>query len=263
MTTATKRDYYDVLGIGRESNGEQVKRAFRMLARTLHPDVSEDSEAKEKFIELTEAYEVLSKSTSRLLYDRFGYRGRGDFAAVAPGPTQVFDLVTRTAEHRRRRSVGEIHITQYEAERGTTRTIEYESDAKCAACVGSGAAAGASSQVCSRCGGRGRTRQGSTLSGDRVLQIETCLKCAGRGRLVSEACGACDGSGRGTLRQQAQVCVPPGAEDGLRLEVDDAPSRTHVVVRVRSLPLDPLLVRCGSALALVVACVFLILLVHF
>jgi molecular chaperone DnaJ len=260
LTTATKRDYYDVLGIGRESNAEQVKRAFRMLARTLHPDVSEDSEANEKFIELTEAYEVLSKSTSRLLYDRFGYCGRGDFAAVAPGPTQLFDLVTRTAE--RRRNVGEIHITEYQAERGTTRTIEYESDATCAACAGSGAAAGASSRMCSRCRGCGRTKQGSTLSGDRLLQIETCLKCAGRGRLVTEACGACNGSGRGTLRHQAEIFVPPRADDGQRLEVDDPPSRLCVVIRVRPLP-DPLFVRCGSALALVVACVFLILLVHF
>jgi molecular chaperone DnaJ len=260
---ATKRDYYEILGIGRESDGEEVKRAFRVLARTLHPDVSEDSRANEKFIELAEAYEVLSKSTSRLLYDRFGYRGRGDFAAVAAGPTPFFDLGTTTAEQGRRRSVGEIHITQYEAERGTTRTFEYESDAMCGVCAGSGAADGASLRSCSRCGGRGRTRQGSTLSGDRLLQIETCFECGGRGRLVSEACGECGGSGRRTVRHEVEICVPPGAEDEQRLELDDAPPRPYAVIRVQSLRSDPLLVRCGAAIAFVVACLFLILLVHF
>ena len=131
---ATKRDYYEVLGIGRESSGEQVKRAFRMRARVLHPDVSDDPAATEKFAELAEAYDVLSKSTSRLLYDRFGYRGRGEFAAVEPATTQLFEFLATTAEHRRRRSVGEIHVTQPEAARGTTRTVVYDDVSTCKTC---------------------------------------------------------------------------------------------------------------------------------
>jgi molecular chaperone DnaJ len=260
---ATKRDYYDVLGIGLGSSGEELKGAFRMRARRLHPDVSDEPDANEKFIELAQAYEVLSNPKSRLLYDRFGYCGGGDFAAVEPGAAHLFDLATKTAEQRRRRNIGEIQITQFQAERGTRRTIQYESDGTCSTCVGSGAAAGASSRTCPRCGGSGRTKAGSTLSGDHLLRIETCSECTGRGRLVSNVCRACDGSGRASLRHRARVSVPPGVEDGQRLELDEGPPRSYVVVRLRPLPSDPLLVRCGSAIGLVVACVFLIVLIHF
>jgi molecular chaperone DnaJ len=257
-TKRDKRDYYEVLGIGRESSGDQVKRAFRTRARVLHPDVSDDPEANDKFAELAEAYDVLSKSTSRLLYDRFGYRGRGEFAAVEPATQQLFDFLETTSEHRRRRSVGEVQLTHYEAQRGATRVVTYNAVETCGACEGTGAAVGASSRPCVDCRGRGRTRQGSTMAGDRVLQIDTCLKCGGTGRTVSESCPACDGNGRSTRRVRTEIAVPPGTVDGQRIVVADSPSPLYVVLRVKTLP-DTILIRRRALVGLVVACLFLLL----
>jgi molecular chaperone DnaJ len=256
---ATKRDYYDVLGISRDSDEEEVRRAFRTLARSLHPDVSDDSEANEKFIELAEAYEVLSKSNTRFLYDRFGYRGGGKFAEVESGPSALFDyLLGSTAT--RRANVGELRITEFQAERGTTRRLEYELEVACERCEGSGAAALGSTRTCPGCRGSGRIRQGSTLSGDRVLRIETCDECLGRGRLIIDACKACGGAGRQTERHRSQITVPAGARDGQSLEVDEGKPSPYVVVRVQAVPAASHLVRYAAAVALVVACVFLILL---
>lgn len=257
---ATKRDYYDVLGIGRESNDEQVKRAFRMRARVLHPDVSDDPDATEKFAELAEAYDVLSKSRSRLLYDRFGYRGRGEFAAVEPGAAQLFEFLASTAEARRRRAVGELHITQFEARRGVVRRLEYDAVARCERCEGSGAAPGSSPRLCSRCGGHGRTRHGSTMAGDRVLQIDTCLKCGGCGRTVSDPCRTCDGSGRSSSRTETDVTVPPGAVDGQRVDISRADS-LYAVVRI-SMVGDNIRIRFGATVGLVVAVLFLALVIR-
>jgi len=258
---ATKRDYYDVLGISRDSGEEEVRRAFRTLARTLHPDVSEDSEANEKFIELAEAYEVLSKSNTRFLYDRFGYRGGGTFGDIETGPTALFDyLLGSTAS--RRVNVGDLRITHFQAERGTTRPLEYETDVTCQTCTGSGAAASGSARTCARCRGSGRLRQGSTLSGDRVLKIETCGECSGRGRLITDPCKSCGGAGQLTESHRIQVTVPAGVRDGQSLEVGDGRPSSYVVVRVQSVPEALHLLRYAAAVALVVACVFLILLVQ-
>ena len=258
---ATKRDYYDVLGISRDSGEEEVRRAFRTLARTMHPDVSNDSEANEKFIELAEAYEVLSKSNTRFLYDRFGYRGGGKFAEVDSGPTALFDyLLGSTAA--RRANVGDLRITHFQAERGATRPLEYETEVTCEPCAGSGAAAIGSARTCPRCRGSGRVRQGSTLSGDRVLKIESCDDCSGRGRLITDACRACGGAGRRTQTHRTRITVPPGARDGQSLEVDDGEPSTYVVVRVEPIPAASHLVRYAAAAALLAACVFLILLVQ-
>jgi molecular chaperone DnaJ len=254
---ATKRDYYEVLGIGRGSDGAEVKRAFRIRARVMHPDVSDDPEANEKFAELAEAYDVLSKSTSRLLYDRFGYRGRGEFAAVEPRTEQLFDFLEATAQPARRRPGGEVHVTEQEAERGARKTIEYKVVGACGACDGSGAAAGSEVRRCTRCGGRGRTRHGSTLAGDHMLQIDTCLKCGGRGTIVSSPCRSCDGSGRSAMRKRAEIVIPARAAEGQRVVVGDGDS-TYVVLRIRMLR-DAAMIRYGSLAGLLTACLFLVL----
>src|SRR3954471_6992490 len=256
---ATKRDYYDVLGISRDSGDEEVRRAFRTLARTMHPDVSDDSEAKEKFIELAEAYEVLSKSNTRFLYDRFGYRGGGKFAEVESGPAALFDYLLGSPAARRP-NAGELCVTQYQAERGTTRRLVYETEVGCDPCGGSGVAPSGSARTCPRCSGSGRLRQGSALSGDRVLKIETCGDCSGRGRLITDACSACGGAGRRAQRHRTQITVPAGTHDGQSLAVNDDEPSPYVVVQVQPVPAVSPLVRYAAALALVAACVFLILL---
>jgi molecular chaperone DnaJ len=250
MTTAP--DYYAVLGVPRDADEESIKKAFRSQARTLHPDVSDDPAAPEKFRLLTEAYGVLSKSSTRLLYDHFGYRGRGNGWFTPDGARAAGDFLRR-----RTPPVAEVLVDEFEADRGVRRKVRWTRSQPCAACDGEGAAPGAILMTCPGCEGTGRRRVESSLSaGERLLQIEDCPTCSGRGTLASEPCRVCDGEGVNTSRESAEVVVPPGATDGVRLPVG-AGSRDVVVVRVLAAPRDRPLVRYVALLGLVVALVFL------
>jgi molecular chaperone DnaJ len=252
--TAT-RDYYEILGVAREADAGTIKRAFRSRARALHPDVSDAPDAAEKFGELSRAYGVLSKPSTRLLYDHFGYRGRGNGWFTPQG--------RRTARVRRRATpVAEVVVDELEVKRGVRRTVRWERKCRCAACGGAGAAPGAIAIGCPGCAGTGRRRLEAALSeGERLIQLESCRDCAGRGRLVSQRCSSCDGAGERTLRETDQVYVPPGAADGDRLRVQGDVAR-EVVLRVRVATLDQPAVRLVAALGLAVAVVFLILLLR-
>jgi molecular chaperone DnaJ len=246
------RDYYEVLGVSRDANAETIKRAFRAQARSLHPDVSEDPGAAEKFRELSEAYSVLSKSSTRLLYDHFGYRGRGNGWFSPEGARAASDFLRR-----RRPPVAEVLVDEFEAERGVRRKVRWLRNEPCEACEGEGAAPGAMSMTCPGCEGTGRRRVESLLSdGERLLQIEDCPTCGGRGRLVSEPCPGCGGDGVITLHESADVYVPAGAADGERLSVQNGRPR-DVVVRVLAAPPDYAILRYVAVLGLLVALVFL------
>jgi DnaJ domain/DnaJ central domain len=252
------RDYYEVLGVSRDADGETIKRAFRAAARALHPDVSEDPGAAEKFNELSEAYSVLSKSSTRLLYDRFGYRGRGNGWFSPEGAKAARDFLRR-----RNPPVAEILLDEYEAARGARRRVQWQRRGLCAACSGSGAAPGAISMVCPACEGTGRTRtEGSLSEGGRLLQIGECPTCAGQGRLLSESCSACGGDGLTSFEERAEVYVPAGTADGDRLPVQDESSRDVVVVRILAAPADHAFVRYVAVAGLAVALVFLWLLLR-
>jgi DnaJ domain/DnaJ central domain len=254
--TTTTPDYYAVLGVPRDADEETIKKAFRTQARSLHPDVSEDPAAPEKFRRLTEAYGVLSKPTTRLLYDHFGFRGRGNGWFTPEGARAAKDFLRR-----RTPPVAEVLVDEFEAERGVRRRVRWTRSEPCQACGGDGAAPGAISMTCPACVGTGRRRLESELAaGERLLQIDECPTCSGRGSLASEPCPACDGDGVDISRESAEVVVPPGTVDGERLQLGD--DSKDVVVRVLAAPADRPLVRYVALLGLCVAVAFLWLLLR-
>ncbi|MDP9308930.1 MAG: DnaJ domain-containing protein [Actinomycetota bacterium] len=241
-----------MLGVARDADPETIKKAFRAQARSLHPDVSNDPGASGKFRELTEAYAVLSKSSARLLYDRFGYRGRGNGWFTPEGARVATDFLRR-----RTPPVAEVLVDEFEAKRGVRRKARWTSSEPCVACGGDGAAPGAISMTCPACTGAGRRRvAGSLAAGERLLQIEDCPTCSGRGTLASDPCERCEGSGVTTTPESAEVLVPPGVADGERVPLREG-SREVVAVRVLAAPADYAVVRYVALLGLVVAFVFL------
>ena len=237
-------DYYDVLGVPRGADAAEIKRAFRAKARLLHPDVSDDPDAEERFRELADAYAALSKPASRILYDHFGYRGRG---AWTGSPAQgLFDLWERS----RRRGAGdvELELSFYEAALGGRRSVRYPTRSACPSCA---------TGPCTACDGRG-TRRESLEDGDvRVLQLVTCEACGGTGRVAGD-CEECGGSGEVEAEREVEVTIPSGVEDGARVPLGD--DGEHVVIHVRPQPRDPAVLRFAAALGLVAALGFLVFL---
>ena len=233
------RDYYEVLGVSREADEEAIRRAFRSLARRLHPDISEVPDAEHRFRELTAAYGVLSKPSARFLYDRFGYRGRGN-GGFGSRPS------------RGARILAEIEIDDFEARRGTRREVRLAGEEECGVCGGGGAAPGTRAQECDTCGGSGRVRVSSDLRVGEWLQIEQCSECNGVGRVYAQPCPECQGLGRLAEERLVRIRVPPGVEDGTRLRVLGEPENNHLLVRVRPLR-DSRLVRWAATALLVCA----------
>jgi len=266
MQTA-RTDYYEVLGVPRTADEDAIKRAFRARARELHPDVSTDPDAEEKFREASEAYGVLSKPATKLLYDHFGFRGRGNgwFGSPGRGSSGTFpeDLLGRFFHPGRRRrgeAVAEVQLDPYEAEHGLTRKIEFAVRETCTACGGDGGAPGALRSTCPACGGSGRRTETSNLDEARLLQIEPCAHCSGRGRLVSEPCGRCKGSGWIQVVRRVELKIPAGVQDGERLELDGgAPDADFfAVVRIRRFRHDSPLIRGAALLGFAAAAAFLV-----
>src|SRR5919202_464843 len=214
------RDYYDVLGVERDADGDTIKRAFRARARELHPDVSADPGAADSFAELSKAYGVLSKPSSRRLYDNFGYGGRGN-GWFAPDAARGARRVVR----RPVRPVAEVLVDELEAQRGVRRKVRWERAERCSACAG-----------------------------ERLIQIDDCPDCRGRGRVFTAACAACGGAGAHIVRESGEVQVPPGAADGDLLQLQDL--ARFVTGRVRAAPPDRVAARF---LALTGLCVALVL----
>jgi molecular chaperone DnaJ len=247
---AVKRDYYEVLGLARDADGDTIKRTFHSLARDWHPDVADAPDAESRFRELAEAYAVLSKREARLLYDRYGYRGRGN---------QGFDEAlweARPAVAARGENVHVgIELKSFEATDGTRRIVSYEAVARCKACMGRGAV-GLPDPDCDYCGGTGRKRTVSSLEVANLLQIERCPAC------IAEPCSPCGGEGTVSAQRKIRLLVPPGIQDGAQLRVggdgNDAGSGSipgDLLVRVKVLPppRDPRFVRHAALVLLVVA----------
>ncbi|MGB2952938.1 MAG: DnaJ domain-containing protein [Gaiellaceae bacterium] len=256
MQTAARRDYYEVLDLPRDATAEAIKRAYRSRARELHPDVSQEPDAEAKFAELNEAYSVLSRSTSRLLYDHFGYRGRGHgWFDERTGPGDLLGLIL-SGGRRRTEAVAEVELDAAEARRGVVRSVEYWHGEPCPECGGQGAAPGAAVTVCPDCDGSGRRRVDDQFAGARLLQLGACPECGGRGQLVSELCPRCDGGGRIGTTRSARVRIPAGVVSGDEVPLGDGDA--VVLVRVRAGMRDSTLVR-GLALAgFLVAVAFLV-----
>src|SRR5438874_330316 len=230
---ATTRDYYEVLGVTRGADEGEIKRAFRGLARELHPDVSEAPDAQERFREVVEAYEVLSKRETRELYDRFGHAGlRGggftptqfDFGSLndlfaAFFGDDLFGVGGRTSRSRGADLGVQVEIELVEAASGTKREIPFSVAVSCGTCGGSGAAPGTSPVACGTCGGAGRLQRVSRSAFGEFVRTQTCPACRGAGQQIEEPCSGCQGDGRTVDERKLEVEIPPGIHDGQQIRI--------------------------------------------
>jgi molecular chaperone DnaJ len=232
MATA-ERDYYELLGVARDADADEIKRAFRRLARELHPDVSEAPDAEHRFREVVEAYEVLSNSERRELYDRFGHAGlrSGGFQPSAFDLGSLSDLFSaffgddlfgvggRPGRGRGADVAARVEITLAEVASGTKREVPFGVAVQCGHCGGSGAEPDTPIRSCPACGGSGRIRQVSRSVFGEFVRTGTCPTCGGSGKLVEHPCKRCQGGGRVIEERTLEVDIPPGIHDGQRIRL--------------------------------------------
>lgn len=232
-----KRDYYEVLGVSRNASQDEIKQAFRRLARKYHPDVSQEPDAEERFKEINEAYGVLSDPEKRARYDRFGHSGLGDSAGGFRDYTVDFsDLfeelfgafgfggmgggARRTRMPRRGRDLQmAVSLTFEEAVFGTQKEITFEREETCSRCNGDGAEPGHPPATCQTCGGRGAVRQVRNTIFGQMVQETTCPSCNGTGRVVTHRCSTCGGSGLERRKVTKKVSIPAGVSDGMQIRL--------------------------------------------
>jgi molecular chaperone DnaJ len=231
--TMSKRDYYEVLGVGRDADDAALKSAFRKLAMQHHPDKNPgNKEAELKFKELNEAYQVLSDPQKRQAYNQFGHRAfeNGGGGGGPGGPefgdfmSDIFDQFFGGGGGRQRGQGGRergadlrynLEISLEEAFQGKAATIRVPSSITCETCTGTGAKPGTKPKQCQTCGGYGRVR-----ASQGFFSIErTCPTCQGRGEVIDDPCRACGGAGRVTREKNLSVNVPAGVEDGTRIRL--------------------------------------------
>jgi molecular chaperone DnaJ len=262
----TDRDYYDLLGVARDADDATIKKAFRRLAHQLHPDVSEEPDAEARFREVTEAYEVLSNTETRALYDRYGHAGLrsggfqpthfdvgglGDLFAAFFGD-DIFGAA-RSGGRRRGSDAGvEVEIELADASRGITVPITVELAVACAVCGGDGVEPGTQPTRCPRCDGSGHLQVVSRTVFGEFVRTQQCADCRGRGIRIDHPCHGCDGAGRVLEQQDLQVEIPAGIHDGQRIRMSghghagaDGGLAGDVYVLVHVKP-DPRFVREGN-----------------
>ncbi len=231
-----KKDYYEILGVGRNAPQEDIKKAFRQLARKYHPDVNRESGAEEKFKDINEAFQILSDPEKRAQYDRLGAEGAGSAGFGAAGFEEFFsgfgfeDIFGGFRERAALRY--DLEIALEDAFRGTSVNIEIPILSGCGSCGGTGAKDGAL-KICADCGGTGSIRkmQGSVFA--RIFNIGMCGKCMGKGKVAAKPCGACKGRGKIRESKKAEIEIPKGIEDGQALRIDCGGEDLYVVVRIK------------------------------
>jgi molecular chaperone DnaJ len=257
-TMSGKRDYYEILGVAREANEEEIKRAYRKLALQFHPDRNPgDAEAETRFKEAAEAYDVLQDAEKRERYNRYGHAGLAgtpmhqftDVESIFDMFGDMFGLGDIFGGGRRRRGprAGRhlevaIELDLIEAAKGVTKSIEIDRAERCGECSGSGMKKGSRPTTCSRCKGRGVVIQGQSF-----FQIQTtCPGCGGRGEVISDPCPSCRGQGRVHAKRRIEVTIPAGVDTGNRIRLagegetgDEGAPRgdLYCLLRVRAHPL--------------------------
>jgi len=230
-TTSTPRDPYDVLGVKRDASEQQIKKAFRQLARELHPDVNaHDPDAEEKFKEAAEAYEILSDAERRATYDRYGHEGlrSGGYAPNFDGFGSIGDLFDAffgggAAGRSGPVSGGDIAVAVemnlVEAAHGASMEVSFEAVERCEHCHGNGAEPGTPIETCERCGGAGQLQASTRTPFGQMVRTVVCDVCHGDGRVPTEPCRECRGRGRRASSRTLEVEVPAGIADGQRIRL--------------------------------------------
>ncbi len=236
---ADKRDYYDVLGLGKSASADEIKKAYRKLARQYHPDHNPDNaEAEAKFKEVSEAYEVLSDGDKKARYDQYGHAGvdpsygggaggfSGGFGGFGGDVGDIFDSIfggafgggSRQVNPNAPRQGGDINrrmnIDFMDACMGKEFEIKIDRLERCDECGGSGAKKGTSPQTCSECRGAGQVRVAQRTPFGNISTTRTCTSCGGRGKTIAEPCSKCRGEGRVRVTRNVTVDLPAGIDDG-------------------------------------------------
>ncbi len=237
---ADKRDYYEVLGVDRSASEEEIKKAYRKLAKKYHPDMNPgDKEAEAKFKEATEAYSVLSDEEKRQQYDQFGHAafenggaGYGGFDFNGADMNDIFGDIfgdffgggRRAANNGPQRGASlraTVHLTFEEAVFGCTKELELTLKDECTTCGGTGAKPGTSPETCSKCHGTGQIRRAQQSFFGMVQNIETCPDCMGSGKIIKDKCPDCHGTGYVANRKKIEVAVPAGIDNGQTIRIRD------------------------------------------
>jgi molecular chaperone DnaJ len=230
------RDYYEVLGVSREASETEVKKAFRRLARELHPDVNQEPDAEERFKEAAEAYEVLSDAERRRTYDAYGHEGlrSGGFDPGAGFGGSIDDLFQSIFGGAgfgfggRRGPAGggdigvAVEVELAEVATGARREVTYDVVASCEHCHGNGAEPGTPITTCERCGGSGELRAVTRTPFGQMVRSTVCDVCGGAGKIPQTPCEVCGGSGRTRQSRTSAIDVPAGIEDGQRMRITGA-----------------------------------------
>ena len=251
-----EQDYYELLGVGREASEQEIKKAFRRVARELHPDVNtHDPEAEEKFKQAAEAYEVLSDPMRRQTYDAFGRDGlrSGGWAPRSSGFGSIDDIFQaffgagdpfgfgRSGPASGGDIGASIELTLAEVAEGVTRKLSFDAVMRCEHCRGNGAEPGTPIRTCERCGGKGQVRYVSQSAFGQMVRAAACEDCQGDGKVAETPCSECNGSGRRAGLRRFDVEVPAGIADGQRIRIPGAghagdpggqPGDLYVEVRV-------------------------------
>ena len=242
---ANKRDFYDVLGVGKNANAEEIKKAYRKVAMQHHPDRNPgDKSAEEKFKEAAEAYEVLSDAEKKAQYDRYGHAGvRGNGRGFSGGGMNMEDIFSQFGDifgddifgnffggggrGRSQRSRGvrgsnlrvKLKLTFEEIAKGVTKNIKVKKYVVCNTCSGSGAKDKGSIQTCNTCGGSGQVRRVTNTFLGQMQTVTTCPSCNGEGTTVTAKCNSCRGEGRVYGEETVSIDIPGGVQEGMQLNI--------------------------------------------
>ncbi len=233
----TQRDFYEVLGVARTATADELKKAYRKLAMEFHPDRNDSADAGEKFKEATRAYEVLSDAEIRARYDRFGHAGvegagasqGGDGFQGFEGFGDIFDAFFGGAARgggRRRRGPARgadlrynLRITFEEAVFGAEKDVEFSRSERCDRCTGQGTEPGTELISCPDCNGAGEIRRAQQSIFGQFVNVATCGRCQGEGRVVQSPCSQCKGAGREKKARKISVKIPAGVDDGAQIRL--------------------------------------------
>lgn len=251
---ANKRDYYEVLGVGKDASAEDIKKAYRKLARQYHPDVNKEADAEAKFKEVKEAYDVLSDDGKRSTYDRYGHvdpnagmggAGGADFGGFG----DIFDMFFGGGGRRDPNAPQRGNDLQYtmtiefkEAVFGKETEITIPRTETCDTCHGSGAKPGTQPHTCTVCRGSGQQEVVQNTPFGRMVNRRTCSGCGGTGRMIKDKCGTCHGSGTLKKQRKIKINIPAGVDDGSQIRMSGEgegglrggpPGDLYIVLRVK------------------------------